>query len=88
MATIKYVGGKEASSILGVHQRTLYLWENKHKINTIRTPGGKRLYNVYKFINENQAYLKSNGINNNILNKEKKNICYVRVSSISQVNDL
>ena len=24
---ITYVGGKKASEILGVHQRTLYLWE-------------------------------------------------------------
>ena len=23
----KFVGGKEASKIIGVHQRTLYLWE-------------------------------------------------------------
>jgi len=25
----QYVSGKEASSILGVHQRTLYQWEEK-----------------------------------------------------------
>ena len=44
-----YIGGKEASKILGVHQRTLYLWDDQGKIDTIRTPGGKRLYNVEKF---------------------------------------
>lgn len=88
MTDKEYVGGKEASSILGVHQRTLYQWENKKMIDTIRTPGGKRLYNVQKFINENQEYIKKNGISNNITTIEKKNICYIRVSSISQSNDL
>ena len=46
----KYVGGKEASKMLSVHQRTLYNWEEGGKIETIRTPGGKRLYNVEKFL--------------------------------------
>lgn len=27
----KYVSGKEASKILGVHYRTLYLWDKKGK---------------------------------------------------------
>jgi len=88
MSKNEFVGGKEASSILGVHQRTLYQWETKQKIETIRTPGGKRLYNVQKFISENQEYVKTNGINNNIINNEKKNICYIRVSSVNQSNDL
>ena len=88
MSNTEFLGGKEASRILGVHQRTLYLWESKNKIETIRTPGGKRLYNVQKFINENQEYIKKNGINNNIGNTDKKNICYIRVSSINQSNDL
>ena len=29
MTSLEYVGGKEASRILGVHQRTLYIWEDK-----------------------------------------------------------
>jgi putative resolvase len=93
---IKYVGGKEASKILGVHQRTLYQWESKNLIETIRTPGGKRLYNVSKYLEEHYE-LKSN-INeknndetddNNFSNiNEKLNICYVRVSSLGQKDDL
>lgn len=51
----KYVGGKEASTILGVHQRTLYLWEENGKIDTIRTAGNKRLYNVEKFLLEKKV---------------------------------
>lgn len=47
-----YLGGKEASQLLGVHQKTLQAWDEKGKIDTIRTPGGKRLYNVKKFIQD------------------------------------
>ena len=47
----KYVTGKKASEILGVHQRTLYIWEKQNKIETIRTNGKNRLYNVEKYIN-------------------------------------
>ena len=34
---IKFVKGKKASEIIGVHQRTLYIWEEKGLIETIRT---------------------------------------------------
>jgi len=71
-----YKGGKDTSEILGVHQRTLYLWEKKGLINVIRTSGGKRLYDV-------DSYLKAH-----LPQKEKLNIVYVRVSSPSQKNDL
>jgi putative resolvase len=79
---------KNASKILGVHQRTLYLWENKGKIETIRTPGGKRLYNVRKFINQynNINILSSHDELNTI--PLKLNLSYARVSSYSQKNDL
>ena len=49
--TYTYLSGKEACQKLkepcqklGVNSRTLYNWEEKGKIDTIRTPGGKRLY--------------------------------------------
>ena len=51
----KYVGGKEASNILSVHQRTLYQWDKKGWIETIRTDGNKRLYNVEKYLNEKKC---------------------------------
>ena len=38
----EYVSGKQARDILGVHQQTLYNWDKKKLIETIRTPGGKR----------------------------------------------
>jgi predicted site-specific integrase-resolvase len=75
-----YVSGKVASEKLGVHQRTLYQWEEKGKIETIRTPGNKRLYNVDKFLGHNIE-------KNNIISENKK-IIYIRVSSYSQKDDL
>ena len=92
----KFVGGKKASEIVGVHQRTLYLWEEKGVIETIRTPGGKRLYNIEKYLNE-KICDNNNKIKNTILcdnledldkKNEKLNICYVRVSSNNQKDDL
>ena len=51
-----YVGGKEASKILGVHYNTLYKWEKEGLIDVLRNkPNGKRYYNVEK-------YLKAKGI--------------------------
>jgi predicted site-specific integrase-resolvase len=63
-----YLGGKEMSELLGVHQRTLYNWEKQGKI---KTPGGKRLYNV-----------------RSIIKIKQKRICYVRVSTVNQRDDL
>lgn len=75
----KYLSGKAASELLGVHQRTLYQWEQKGWINTIRTKGGKRFYDVNSYLKEKEeiAY-----------EKRRLKICYVRVSSHSQKDDL
>ena len=83
-----YVGGKQASELLGVHPRTLYLWDKNGSIETIRTPGGKRLYNVKKFLDKNIPKEEENIVNNNINNTDKMNICYVRVSTHWQKDDL
>jgi putative resolvase len=91
----KYVGSKEACELLGVHPRTLYIWEKKGLIETIRSSErGKRFYNIDKyFLNKG---IKCHKINKIIkcssieeINKQKKiKICYARVSSIGQKNDL
>jgi putative resolvase len=88
----EYVSGKKASEILGVHFMTLYNWDKKKLIETIRTPGGKRLYNVKKYL-ENIEKNKSNinNVNNPVINEKmnrKKNIIYARVSSLGQREDL
>lgn len=81
----KFVKGKEACEILGIHQRTLYQWEEKGKIEVIRTPGNHRLYNVNKLLN---YYNNENKNDIEITNANKLNIIYVRVSSHSQKDDL
>ena len=87
-----YIGGKKASELLGVHPRTLYLWDKNGSIETIRTPGGKRLYNVKKYLNSieknksNVSFVNNPNINNKLINKN--NYIYARVSSIGQKEDL
>lgn len=87
----KYLGGKQTSQLLGVHQRTLYQWDKKGWIETIRTPGNKRLYNVDKFIKEKRCKKNQQCIKNlEELDKieGKLNIAYVRVSTNNQKSDL
>jgi putative resolvase len=81
------LGGKEASIKLGVHQRTLMDWDKKGLIDVVRTPGNKRLYDVEKFLKEHN--LKKDEKKEDLEeSKEKLNICYVRVSTNGQKDDL
>ena len=72
----------------------MYQWEKKRKIDTIRTPGGKRLYNVNKFLHRSKFSEKKlddsedNEIDELDDSDEKLNIIYARVSSLSQKDDL
>jgi len=90
----EYVGGQEASKILGVHQRTLYQWDKKKIIETIRTQGGKRLYNVKKYLKSlekntsNIVHVNNPIINDKLHNNKKNNYIYARVSSQGQKEDL
>jgi predicted site-specific integrase-resolvase len=83
----KFVTTKKAKEILGIHQQTLYNWEKKGKIKTIRTAGGQRMYNVDEYLKTyaNFDYEKEKAIEDI---KSKLNICYVRVSTLSQKDDL
>ena len=93
----KYMGSKEASKILGIHPRTLYLWEKKGTIETIRnSPTGKRYYNVEKYLKEkgiackkieNTKEIRCTSIKE-LETKKRVKICYARVSSGGQKNDL
>ena len=78
--TTNYKGGKETSELLGVHQRTLYLWEAKGLIETVRTRGNKRLYNVDKFLQDKkckEAEATCEDLNE-LDKKDKLKICYIR----------
>ena len=83
-----YMSGIEASKTLGVHQRTLHNWDAKGLIETIRTPGNKRLYNVKKFIETKKCKEQICTNLDDLDKQEKLNLCYVRVSSNNQKDDL
>ena len=78
----EFIGGKEASKILGVKRHTLYKYDREGLIKTIRSPGGKRFYNVKEYLKNN------NMIHDKQEVKKKRNICYARVSSHSQKEEL
>ena len=90
MSNKKYVSTKKAKEILGVHVLTLHNWEKAGKIETIRTAGGHRLYNVEKYLKENNNDSDSELENDSDNDEENKglNICYIRVSTVGQKDDL
>lgn len=92
-----FVPGKIATRILGVHTRTLYNWEAAGKIDTVRTPGGKRLYNVKKYLAQHQSESEPGTSAQAAASVDSEDyagdgsrlhIAYIRVSSRSQSDDL
>jgi predicted site-specific integrase-resolvase len=91
--TDRYLKGSVASKILNVHPRTLYQWDEKGWIETKRTQGNMRLYNVDKYLRDIKV---KNGVKcyceddlDELDKREDKiNINYVRVSSHGQKDDL
>jgi len=73
-----YLTRKEASKVLGIHYHTLYRLANDKEIETVMI-GKRQLYNVNK-------YLQSKKIMS--INQVKRKICYCRVSSSKQKEDL
>jgi len=74
-----FVTTREAKKTLGVTDTTLRGWADTGLIPSIRTPKGQRLYNVGRFLGSQ---------NQKEDNKEQQKICYCRVSSASQKDDL
>ena len=70
---MKYVTSREASKLLGLHPNTLRNYADNGTIESYRTKAGHRRYNV-------GAYLG--------LQKQSSTICYCRVSSPKQRDDL
>jgi predicted site-specific integrase-resolvase len=77
MSNKKFITSKKATEILGIHINTLRNWEANNQIESIRTPGNTRLYNIDSFLLERSTELSS-----------KRNICYSRVSSRPQLKEL
>lgn len=77
----KYYSFKATRSILGVTPDTLRRWAQIGKLQTIRTPGNVRMFNkssVENLIRTNCLAVKP----------KKQAICYARVSSRKQMDDL
>lgn len=73
----QYKTRKETLKLLGVHYHTLYKMARNGEIESTKI-GGNRMYNVTKYLKEKNM--------NSLLNKRK--ICYCRVSSKKQKEDL
>ena len=65
---------QEASDLLGVHPDTMRRWESEGKIIPERTAGGHRRYDVATLLGTKE--------------KDGKTICYARVSTRPQKEDL
>lgn len=77
---MNYVSSTEARMLLGITTATLRSWAEKDKIGFIKNPSGQRRYNkqdLYNILGRVAPDF-----------KEKKKICYARVSSNGQKDDL
>ena len=72
----KFVSYNTVRKTLKIHRQTLYRMEQRGEIDVIWV-GNKRMYNLNKFLNQY-----------NIINSDRKKICYCRVSSRKQKADL
>lgn len=79
----QFVTTKKAKEALGVSEITLRRWCDQGLIPSIRTPKGTRLYQIESFINKQNKECQR-------INKEeeKQKICYCRVSSNNQEDDM
>lgn len=74
-----YISPKKAREMLGVTNDTLRNWDKKNRIRVSRGPSGRRMYNLEDI---------NRVINGSSNAKEKRKICYARVSSKKQMDDL
>ena len=79
-----FVNGAEAAKITGLHLNTLRRYSNDGKIETITTPGGIRRYNVSSFVKNNINIVNTE----NEVEIKKISVCYCRVSTHGQADDL
>ena len=82
---------KQADCLECILELSIY-WDEKGFIETIRTPGGKRLFNVTKFQREKKVLPEGHETetieNTNVPLPERFSIVYIRVSSAAQKPDL
>jgi predicted site-specific integrase-resolvase len=94
-----FLTSKKAMEILGVSIVTLRKWSKDKTINTIRTSGNHRLYDVKSYLREynlekdksvikNDIENNNNDEKNNILNKIKRHSCQNINKQIKKINEL
>jgi predicted site-specific integrase-resolvase len=76
----QFITTKEAKKTLQVCEYTLRRWADSGLFPSIRTPGGQRLYNIQQFLQNKTEQSGSE--------EPKQSICYCRVSSQGQKDDL
>jgi putative resolvase len=74
----KFITSKQVRAQYGVSNGALRRWAEDGRVNVVKLPHGKRLYNESEI----------NAIFGNQQQKTKKSICYARVSSHKQQSDL
>lgn len=79
----EYVTTRQAKSILQVSEATLRSWADNGLCPSIRSPGGKRMYNVFAFIRD-----RTTSADSGRPAELRKHFCYCRVSSSNQKDDL
>jgi len=77
-----WIKPKEAAELLRVTPHTLIRWDKEGKINSTRTPSGQRRYDLQDIKNYSGVYTPYK------TKTEKHKICYCRVSSQKQSDDL
>jgi len=75
----EYITPKKARELLQITNKTLRIWDKEGKIRTIRTPTGHRRYHFRDCQNIALGITRT---------RKKQKICYCRVSSQKQVDDL
>jgi predicted site-specific integrase-resolvase len=78
-----FVVPRIARQSLNVNEATLRKWADSGIIHSIRTPKGMRLYNIEEYVKRRET-----GIESEKKQEELLNICYCRVSSSGQKDDL
>jgi putative resolvase len=73
----KYISASKIKNYCNYSNSSLVNWANQGKISSIRSPGGKRFYSFADITRIS-----------NLMIEERKTICYARVSSSKQKEDL
>lgn len=83
----KYVKRKEFCEILGIHYHTLYNLVKKNKVERVIL-NKYAVYNIGKYIKENNIQIEDKKEDVVKIKTDKINVCYCRVSSHKQKEDL